>query len=158
MWIPRRVVVKFTMNQSLNVGKLGFWVDSFVLEYFTTETGGWNLRTWENSWYLVVKNHGDGESPFRSGCGTPFKWPKCLIHGGFLTTYKSWDDPPSSCKTPSHPPKKRGDQLYTLSKTKMAGTGKSTSFFLIGDTLDLPPYPVTVTFFHYFYMFSRESL
>ena len=35
-------------------------------------------------------------SPVRNGCGTPSKWPFCgLKMGVILTTYKSWDDPPS---------------------------------------------------------------
>ena len=35
-----------------------------------------------------------------SGCGTPSKWAFLwLIDGGYdLTTYKSWDDPPSIVK------------------------------------------------------------
>ena len=46
----------------------------------------------------VVNNHGDHVRPqFR--CGTPSKWPNSLhglYMGVILTTYKSWDDPPST--------------------------------------------------------------
>ena len=44
----------------------------------------------------VVNNYGDRKSPKDPGCSTS-KWPNFMVFfpGVILTTYKSWDDPPS---------------------------------------------------------------
>ena len=47
----------------------------------------------------MVNSHGDPKSPNSWGYSAPSKWPNFMASklGVILTTYKSWDDPPSGC-------------------------------------------------------------
>ena len=46
------------------------------------------------------------KSPKDRGCGTPSKWPNFIAYkwGVILTTYDTWDDPPSIFTKDSHQP------------------------------------------------------
>ena len=77
---------------------------------------------------LVVKNHGDRKPP-NWGLSLS-KWPKWLIIGVILTTYKSWDDPPSSANPrPSsfgmilYDPAGKVDLPYLLNRMILQVTG-----------------------------------
>ena len=39
-------------------------------------------------------------SPLTGGCGTPSKWPKWLVNGGYYLL-TNWDDPPSRAASSS---------------------------------------------------------